>query len=221
MSPVLFCLYHIQLTDVARKEGLHALPHPKVFLGDLVKDMDLFDPPQDLPVGDDDDDDDDSPPLLLLHNAEAYKTFLLHFGGCGMRQTQWRKTCTNTAFSQTVSPTMESFLVTCYVNVWSSAAASMSAGETDRNNSHPLHLFTAEARGQALRGGWNKEGTDLYKNVCALLREQRADQDINHLFDQAMMNLYEQQHCNRGNQIPVNENDVEDIGLFSDLTFDA
>ncbi len=199
-------------TDVAKKEGLEALPHPKVFLGDLVQGMEL------APVACEEDNDDDSSSgdPGLLQDADVYKSFIVHFGGCGMNQVQWKKQCAHASFSHTVSSTMEAFLVTCYVNVWNCAVSMASGKATD--NSHPLHLFTSEGKGSPLRGGWNKAGIGLHGQVCTTLWEQSAT-DSAGLFDAAMRSLYEQLY--HGGDSRLENQEEVDREVFCDLTFDV
>jgi hypothetical protein len=86
------------VADIANKDGLEVLPHPREFLGDLTKDLGLAEKTQ---AGSDSGSEDDesanaaSPnegkqKVLQESDSDAYKTFLHYFGGCGMKQLQGR-----------------------------------------------------------------------------------------------------------------------------------
>lgn len=151
----------------------------------------------------------------VLRDTEAYKTFLRYFGGCGTRQKDWRECCIQNCYSTNVNPTMEAFLVLCYVNVWNNAV-SVNAN-TDlivQGVNHPPHVFTSEGKGSPLRGGWNKAGRDLYEKLVVKIREQR-DTGGMRMFEIDLLNMYQKHY--RARRGGAEEERGLDLSIFTDL----
>jgi hypothetical protein len=218
-----FCHASCVSTDVANKDGLEVLPHPREFLGGLVKDLDLA---EKIQAGNDPESGvDESASAASLSEGEqkvlretdsdVYKTFLRYFGGCGMKQSRWRSKSNSLMYHEIVNPTMEAFLVLCYVNVWS-CAVSMNIHANNQRVTHPAHVFTAEGKGSPLRGGWSRISRELYLEMVEKIRSQRAA-DVHHRFDIDLLDLIQRHYrCSRRRgQGGLDE--VVDINAFADF----
>lgn len=204
--------------EIANKDGLEVLPHPKEFLGDLVKDLNLAEKtPTALDSDSDTDDSEDADGQKVLREtvSDAYRTFLRYFGGCGMTQSRWRTKSVSLLYHELVNPTMEAFLVLCYVNVWS-CAVSINTHANNRRVTHPGHAFTSEGKGSPLRGGWSKESRDIYLNVVKKIRDQRAA-DRHHRFDMDLMDLLQRNYRCARSRGSENVEEVECIDAFADF----